>query len=131
DESENASDVYQAISRTPPFELPVSLRPRGYEKRRHTETWKAVSDDSCAEVARELLIKLRDSGMTLVKADYLDLFGEAWGCTLEERGEASITITLVPEQPFGQRSTSNPLCMTLIRTAVPEQDFLEEDERKE
>jgi hypothetical protein len=110
----------RAFARHPPFMLPASLHPRGYEQGSHIETWRAVSDEPCRDVARDLLLELRGSGMRLVKADYLDLFGEAWGCTLEDGGEASLVITLIPERPLSQRSASNPLCMTLIRTGVPE-----------
>jgi hypothetical protein len=113
------ADVDGVFGRKPPVSLPASARPVGYDQGTYTETWKAVSEDSCEELARALLMELRDSGMELVKADYLDLFGEAWGCTLKDGDEASITITLVPEEPFQQRSASNPLSITLIRTAVP------------
>jgi hypothetical protein len=119
--SEGYAGAPGAFSNEPPFALPASLRPESHSEGSYTETWKATSDSSCQDVARELLLELRDSGMELVKADYLDLFGEAWGCTLEERGEASLTIILVPEKPFAQRSASNQLRMTLIRTTVPEQ----------
>jgi hypothetical protein len=101
----------------------VSLRPDGYSEGEYTETWWAVSEASCREVARSLLIELRDSGMELVKADYLDLFGEAWGCTLKDGEEASLTVVLVPKKPFRQRNASNPLRMTLTRTATPELDL--------
>jgi hypothetical protein len=116
------AEADQGFSRVPPFVFPASLRPQGYEQGRYTETWRAVSNESCRDIARELLLQLRGSGMELVEAGYLDLFGEAWGCTLEDAGEASITIVLIPERPFSQRSTSNPLRMTLIRTTVPTQD---------
>jgi hypothetical protein len=113
-------DAEKPFIRDPPFALPASLRPQGYTQGRDIETWRAVSDGSCRDVAREILIQLSGTGMELKEAGYLDLFGEAWGCTLEDHGEASVTVTLIPEKPFSQRSSSNPLRMTLIRTAVPE-----------
>jgi hypothetical protein len=69
--------------------------------------------------------------MELVEAGYLDLFGEAWGCALEDNGEASFTIILIPEQPFSQRSASNLLRMTMIRTAVPQQSLLARETGRE
>jgi hypothetical protein len=69
--------------------------------------------------------------MRLVEAGYLDLSGEAWGCTLEDDGEASLIITLIPEKPFRQRSAANPLRMTLIRTAVPQQDIFPQETAQE
>jgi hypothetical protein len=112
--------VDRAFTCRPPFPFPASLHPRGYERGSRIETWRAVSDEPCRDVARELLLELRDSGMRLVKAEYLDLFGEAWGCTLEDGDEASLTITLIPKKPLSQRSAANPLCMTLIRIGVPD-----------
>ncbi|MDR1013578.1 MAG: hypothetical protein LBL86_01175 [Coriobacteriales bacterium] len=130
-----ALDEDRLFSRPPPFALPASLRPRGYEKGTYVETWRAVSDGSCREVARELLLRLRESGMELVEADYLDLFGEAWGCVLRDHGEASLSITLVPERLLRERDGSNPLRMTLVRTAASQQpsvdhpnEFAEEQE---
>jgi hypothetical protein len=113
------ADTEKLFTRDPPFMLPASLQAQGYTQGRDIETWRAVSDSSCRDVAREILVQLRSTGMELKESGYLDLFGEAWGCTLEDHGEASITVTLIPEKPFNQRSISNPLCMTLIRTAVP------------
>jgi hypothetical protein len=113
-----------AFGQSPPFSLPASLRPESYEQGENIESWWAFSEGSCKDVARDLLLQLRESEMKLVEAGYLDLFGEAWGCTLEDGGEASITIILMPKEPFRQRSTSNPLRMTLIRTPVPQQGIL-------
>jgi hypothetical protein len=126
-----SQDGVRVFIQNPPFVLPASLQPRGYEKGSGIETWKAVSDGSCRDVARDLLLRLRDSGMELVEAGYLDLFGEAWGCVLEDNGEASLTIVLIPEEPFRQRGASNLLRMTMIRTAVPQQDLLAQGTGKE
>jgi hypothetical protein len=120
DSFERDVDAEKPFTRDPPITLPASLRAQGYTQGRDIETWRAVSDSSCRDVAREILIKLSSTGMELKEVGYLDLFGEAWGCTLEDHGEASVTVTLIPEKPFSQRSASNPLRMTLIRTAVPE-----------
>jgi hypothetical protein len=120
DTTRRVADTEKPFTRDPPFALPASLRPQGYTQGRDIETWRAVSDASCRDVAREILVKLRSTGMELKEAGYLDLFGEAWGCTLEDHGEASVTVTLIPENPFSQRNSSNPLRMTLIRIAVPE-----------
>jgi hypothetical protein len=109
------------FAQPPPFALPSSLQPQGYEKGTYVETWRAASDEPCRDLARELLLRLRESGMELVKADYLDLFGEAWGCVLKEQGEASLSITLVPEGLLRGRDGSNPLRMTLTRTVPPPQ----------
>jgi hypothetical protein len=117
--------------KSPPFVLPASLQPRAYEKGNSIETWEAVSDGSCRDVARDLLLRLRGSGMELVEAGYLDLFGEAWGCVLEDNGEASLAIVLIPEEPFRQRGASNLLRMTMIRTAVPQQDLSAQGTGKE
>jgi hypothetical protein len=119
------------FTQSPPFVLPASLQPRAYEKGNSIETWEAVSEGSCRDVARDLLLRLRDSGMKLVEAGYLDLFGEAWGCALEDNGEASLTIVLVPEEPFKQRGASNLLRMIMIRTAVPQQDLSAQGTEKE
>jgi hypothetical protein len=122
DAGEGSAEMDRVFSRVPPITLPSSLRPQGYEQGQYIETWRAVSDEPCSSVARELLLEFRDSGMSLVKADYLDLFGEAWGCTLEDGGEASVTVTLIPERPFSQRGESNLLQLTLIRIGVPTQE---------
>jgi hypothetical protein len=121
----------EVFIQSPPFALPASLQPKGYEKGNSIETWEAVSDGSCRDVARDLLLRLRTSGMELVEAGYLDLFGEAWGCTLEDNDEASLTIVLIPEAPFKQRSAANLLRMTMIRIALPQQDLLAQGIEKE
>ncbi|MDR0350915.1 MAG: hypothetical protein LBH64_05115 [Coriobacteriales bacterium] len=108
-----------AFSQEPPVALPSSLRPRGYERGAQSEAWRAVSDAPCGELARELLLGFRASGMRLVKADYLDLFGEAWGCVLEEEGRASLVCSLIPERVLRERDDSNLLQVTLVRTALP------------
>jgi hypothetical protein len=123
--------VDRAFTQALPITLPASLRPRGYEKGTHIETWRAISDASCRDVARELLLELRTSDMRLVEANYLDLSGEAWGCTLEDEGRASVTVVLIAKRPFGKRDASNPLCMTLIRTAVPEYDLGRQEQEQE
>ncbi|MDR0347244.1 MAG: hypothetical protein LBH56_02590 [Coriobacteriales bacterium] len=105
----------------PPVPLPPSLRPHGYTRGTNIETWKARGEASCKDVAKELLLELQRSGMKLVEAGYLDLYGEAWGCTLDERGEASLVIMLIPEKPLALRSETNQLCVTVIRTSLPPQ----------
>jgi hypothetical protein len=111
----------QAFSQPPPFSLPPSLQPQGYEAGRYVESWRAVSDEPCRDVAKDLLTELRSSGFELVEAGYLDLFGEAWGCTLKGDGAASLTITLIPARPLQRRSADNPLQMVLVWAAMPQQ----------
>jgi hypothetical protein len=79
-----------------------------------------LSAESCTELAREILFQLRDAGTELVKAGYLDLSGEAWGCTVACVDGSSLIVTLIPQALGQARSESNPLRVSVVHILVPE-----------
>jgi len=77
------------------------------------EVWKTQTTASCQDYARELLLTLYAEGMTLVKADYLDLFGNNWGCVATSEMIGSLTVTVCTKSSAS--SGANVREVTVIR----------------
>jgi hypothetical protein len=65
-----------------------------------------------------LLYALRDGGFELVEAGYMDLLGQAWGCTVQGGQGESLVIALRPAVAGAARCSSNPLQATIIRIGM-------------
>jgi hypothetical protein len=83
------------------------------------ERWTAEADSSCQDAARELLLSLRDAGFELARAGYMDMAGEAWGCSVAYGGSEALVITLMPADMRAARSSGNPLRITVARICAP------------
>jgi hypothetical protein len=90
-----------------------------YNRATASESWRLRNGSGCREAAQELLYNLRAQGCELVQAGYLDLSGEAWGCSVQEGGGAVWTLTLMPQVPLAERSATNQLNLVATRFMAP------------
>jgi hypothetical protein len=110
-----------------PVPLPSDYRAVAYNRGIAIERWQTSSDASCSDAARELLLILQEEGFELVKAGYLDVAGETWGCTVKTQEAESLVISLVPEVLGALRNEQNRLTLTIVRIAHPAITGITED----
>jgi hypothetical protein len=55
----------------------------------------------------------------LGKADFLDLSGEAWGCTVKSPADDVYIIALTPERLGSLRDTNNRLKVNIVHVLKP------------
>ncbi|MDR2586660.1 MAG: hypothetical protein LBC23_00180 [Coriobacteriales bacterium] len=103
-----------------PVPLPPDYHAVAYKRGVTVERWQASSAMSCRDAARELLLILQEEGFELVKAGYLDVSGEIWGCTVKTSEGASLVISLVPKSLGALRDEQNKLTLTIVRITSPE-----------
>jgi hypothetical protein len=84
------------------------------------ESWQALSERDCRDVAREVLLELRNEGYELVRADFLDLSGESWGCAVKTVSGESLIVSLIPERLGSPRSENNKLMVTVTHIVEPD-----------
>ncbi|MDR2197759.1 MAG: hypothetical protein LBO07_07365 [Coriobacteriales bacterium] len=102
-----------------PVAMPPDTTALEYQRTSTTERWRGLSEGGCEEVARGILQNLQAAGVELVTAGYLDLSGEAWGCTVACADGSSQVISLVP-QALGQgRNENNRLQISVVRISPP------------
>jgi hypothetical protein len=111
-----------------PVKLPVDAGSIRSSRGVGIEYWRAFSERSSRDVARDLLLDLQSGENKLVRADFLDLSGESWGCTVLTPEEESLVISLIPERLGSPRNENNRLAITVVRIAKPE---LEQSREKE
>jgi hypothetical protein len=103
-----------------PVDLPIDASQIRSHAGEGIEYWRAFSESGSREVARDLLLSLQEGGNKLVRADFLDLSGEAWGCAVLTPDEESLIISLIPERLGSPRNADNKLAISVIRIAKPE-----------
>jgi hypothetical protein len=103
-----------------PVSLSSDYRGLSYSRGAAIERWQGTSDLSCPDAARDLLLTLQGEGFELVKAGYLDLSGEAWGCTVKTEDGESLVVSLVPEVLGSARDEQNRLVLTVVRIGTPD-----------
>ena len=114
-----------------PVRLPADYRFVEFWQGTATESWLGYSDLECRAAAGELLTSLKEDGFMLVKAGFLDLSKEAWGCVVQAEDNSAFIIALVPEKKSfsGNMSGSGgALKVTVVHIKTPEAVFLEEEE---
>ena len=89
----------------------------------YTESWQALSNLTCQQAAEEILITFRDSGYLLNRAGYIDLFGEAWSCTVYKDDGEVLIVTLIPEKKSLPRGPDNQLVIRVVHIFVPTELF--------
>ncbi len=105
----------QAVSMTPdlPLQLSVSSQVNRYHRADTLESWKILSEKSCADFALIVLEAIHAQKGELLQAGFMDLSGECWGCVFTENGN-SISVMLMPEHPFSPRSEDNLLVVSIL-----------------
>jgi hypothetical protein len=97
---------------------PLPLEPfERVEKSWHAETlesWKLLSDLSCADYARKVLASIQEQNFELVEAGFMDLSGECWGCVFKGAQGEALSVLLMPLHLFSPRSESNVLTVTVL-----------------
>ncbi|HBT94666.1 MAG TPA: hypothetical protein DEB24_00430 [Coriobacteriia bacterium] len=84
-----------------------------------TESWRTVVDAGCREYAEALLIQLRDDGFLLAQSGYMDLYGQAWGCTVKNAEDDVYIITLIPDKVGANRNSDNGLQVNVVHVFEP------------
>jgi hypothetical protein len=103
-----------------PVPLGPGWRHAGEERGRYTEQWQATGDVDWVAAARDLLLAMRDGEFELIESGYLDLRGDAWGCTVRDPQGRTFVVTLMPELPLVGRGEGNPLKLTITRFDEPD-----------
>lgn len=98
-----------------PVALPGASQGCTYYRAETLESWRFISEESCEEYALTVLEHVQAAHYEFVQAGFLDLSGQSWGCVFVGEDGASVSVTLLPEQPFSTRSSSNKLTVTIIR----------------
>ena len=109
-----------AVKKDCPLMVPESISSLSYQEGNLCESWKGYSQQSCSSVARELLLALEASGAQLAHSGYLDLSGEAWGCSAKGEQSESLTVTLIPQLLGTVRNEGNQLCLTIVHIKAPD-----------
>jgi len=115
---------------TCPIRLPLDCVQLCYQQSVATESWYTYSTMGCREAARELLLGLEEDGFVLVKAEFLDLTKEAWGCVVKSEGDRVFIVTLIPEsKSISSKSPgeANKLVITVIHIKTPEIELMGSD----
>jgi len=116
-----------------PLALPAGCTLFDYQQNGSVEVWRATTQASCVDTAASLLANLEAGGGVLVQDGYLDLGGQAWGCTvrwpLAQDLDAALVVTLIPQTIGIGRSDSNLLVVSIMRISLPEQ-YLPEQYRE-
>ncbi|MDR1358652.1 MAG: hypothetical protein LBJ48_04795 [Coriobacteriales bacterium] len=119
-----AADATGTGSGTASPALPLgleSLRQSGEYRRAETlESWRLLSDASCADYALAVLEDVHRQGYELVQAGFMDLKGESWGCVLTGSNGESLSVMLMPQHPFSPRSDANLLAVNILHYLEPE-----------
>lgn len=106
-----------------PLQVPgIEQAVSGYQRVETLESWKLLSDSSCADYALAVLETLHAQDLELEQAGFMDVSGECWGCVFTGSDGEALSITLIPERPFSPRSDSNLLVVNVLHYLEPE-DF--------
>lgn len=108
-----------------PVRLPPECIRTTHTQRAVSESWRATSMRQCCDVARDILLNLQEDGFELVKAGFLDISGEAWGCTVVSAQGETMVITLVPQTLGLGIGQDNRLQITITHIGVPGPEVLE------
>ena len=112
DEGRNV--VGQIASPELPLRLSDSDHAVEYRRAETLESWRLLSDESCADYALTILEDIHAQGFELVEAGFMDVSGESWGCVFMGSNGESLSIMLVPERPFSSRSEANLLVVNIL-----------------
>jgi hypothetical protein len=109
-----AAPITDGMSRVSVANCPLPL-PKGtgglhFCRDYNTELWRGASEAACADYARQLLLLLKDAGLELVQAGYLDLFGRSWGCVVKAADGTAYTLSVV--------GTSSAVDVTVVHTLL-------------
>ena len=108
-----------------PVRMPRDCVRIEYRQGKSVESWHGYSTSDCRSVAREMLMGLEEDGFELVKAGFLDLSGDAWGCTVKTPGNGSLVISLIPERLGESSGKNNRLSITIVHMKALEIEQLE------
>lgn len=97
-----------------PFTLSDTTAITNYQCSQTLESWQLLSSKSCADYALSVLEDLRTQDLELVKAGFMDISGESWGCVFIGAQGQSLAVTLIPERPFSSRSDKNLLVVSML-----------------
>ncbi|MDR1089082.1 MAG: hypothetical protein LBL23_07420 [Coriobacteriales bacterium] len=97
-----------------PLQLDGFRQSGEYERAQTLESWRLVSDASCADYALGVLEDIHRQGFELVHAGFMDLSGESWGCVFTGSSGEAVSVMLLPERPFSPRSDANPLVVNIL-----------------
>ena len=111
-EARNQSDASEFSC---PIRLPSDFRGTSYSQGPATESWRGYSALDCRKAAREVLLGLKEDGFQLIRAEFLDLSKEAWGCTALSQTEGTLVISLIPEKFVVSSGSTNRLVITVVR----------------
>ena len=115
-----------AVSETTcPVRMPVDCARLEYREGRNVESWHGYTASDCRRVAREMLLGLEEDGFELVKAGFLDLSGNAWGCTAKTQHNSSLVISLIPERLGASNGKNNRLLITVVHMKALEAEHLD------
>lgn len=114
----NAQDRVAAELASAPARLPLQLagcaQVNEYQRTDTLESWRLLSNETCADFALLVLNALQEQEVELVQAGFMDISGESWGCVYIDSNGESLSVTLMPQSPFSPRSNSNVLAVTVI-----------------
>ena len=108
-----------------PVNLPSDCVGVTHTQGRTQESWHTSSAWDCCYVAREILLGLQEDGYELIKADFLDLSEDAWGCTVQSTEGEVLIIALIPQSLGKDVSPNNRLMITVTHIKVPDSQELE------
>ena len=111
-----------------PIRLPKGCFHLRYQQGIATESWYGYSSLDCRTAAAELLQNLEDDGFMLVKASFLNLSKEAWGCTVKSPDDSVFIITLIPAKKSTYNNPGNRLDVTVVHIRKPEVEHIEGSE---
>ncbi len=86
------------------------------------ESWKTKSNIPAKEVATELLEELREQRFSLIKADYLGIYGDSWGCTVKSSEDEAYVISLMSNDSEANASGEYELNINIVHILKPAQE---------